>query len=114
MSTNKSPTYAPGEEITSDSFIGLMKQPTQLTQQEEPADKLLIYTYHNSTGPIKSVYDHETEAKANGLIKEMTFVAPINHDINPATTGPKKPPANSPRMKLARKQAAANSIHWMT
>ena len=44
----------------------------------------MIYTYHHNTqGPIKSVYEHENEAKRFGLIKEMIFVAPENHDVPP-------------------------------
>jgi hypothetical protein len=43
----------------------------------EPESKVLLYTYHRPSEPIKSVYQHEQEAKARGIIKEMTLIPPI-------------------------------------
>ena len=41
----------------------------------------IVYPVMQNSGPIVSVYDTEQQAKAQGLIKEMTFVAPVNHEI---------------------------------
>jgi hypothetical protein len=43
---------------------------------------LYVYQQQQQTsGPIKSVYQSEQEAKAHGIIKEMTFIAPSNHEV---------------------------------
>jgi hypothetical protein len=35
--------------------------------------------------PIKSVFEEEKEAQLKGLIKEMVFVAPPNHEVPPVS-----------------------------
>lgn len=47
----------------------------------QSSPRMPIYTYHSqSEGPIQSVYEAEQEAKSRGLIKQMVFVPPIDHE----------------------------------
>jgi hypothetical protein len=56
----------------------------------EAESKVLLYTYHRPSEPIKSVYQHEQEAKARGIIKEMTLIPPIHPIIEePQQRSPK-------------------------
>jgi hypothetical protein len=41
----------------------------------------VLYTFHKPNEPIKSVYQHELEARARGIIKEMTLIPP--HPVIP-------------------------------
>jgi len=53
----------------------------------------VLYTHHRPSEPIKSVYQHEFEAKARGIIKEMTLIPPqppILEEPPKQTKSPKK------------------------
>ena len=55
----------------------------------EMENKVLLYTYHRPTEPIKSVYQHEQEAKARGIIKGMTLIPSIPPIIEEHQRSPK-------------------------
>ena len=69
----------------------------------EGETKVLLFTYHRPSEPIKSVYQHELEARARGIIKEMTLIPPqppIIEEPQKATKSPKKRKASqSPSTK---------------
>jgi hypothetical protein len=71
----------------------------------EPESKVLLYTYHRPSEPIKSVYQHEQEAKARGIIKEMTLIPPIPPIIEEPQRSPKsikkRRASQSPQTKYA-------------
>lgn len=73
--------HKPSDRSLADNIHPLVINVTEYTGTSPRADTVPIYTYHSSPGPIQSVYDAELEAKQRGLIKEMVFVAPVNHEV---------------------------------
>ena len=57
-------------------------------------------------GPIVSVYQVEQQAKAHGIIKEMTFLAPVNHEM---PTSPHHKALAATKLKATRQRNKANT-----
>ena len=80
---------------------------TQSTNNQSPKEgKVTVYTAHMSA-QIMSVYDHEKEAKASGLIKPMVYAPPR---AEPQQAKPGYKPRRKPKNKGATTERNSSPI----
>ncbi|TNV74213.1 hypothetical protein FGO68_gene2469 [Halteria grandinella] len=97
--------------LRGDTMQPMIINVNEVGTQSSPRITIPIFTYHaQQDGPIQSVYEAETEAKQRGLIRQMIFVPPINHEqpvANKNLTG-------SPhRGGKAKKKSTAQPTMWI-